>query len=363
MPACRLFCALLAAALLPLPAVPSRQAAGDASVCSQAVSVTEMTPTRKTQDIRIRDPFVLVYEQNYYMYGTGAASGPGYGCYVSADLENWAGPFNVFTAPAGFDGTGNFWAPECHFYNGMFYLFATYFSQTTAHRGVSVFRSRSPLGPFEEISAGHITPQDWDSIDGTLYIDPAGRPWMIFVYEWTSMPDKNGAIAAARLTDDLTRLIGEPVELFKAKDPVWAKNGVTDGPCPYRTENGNLLMLWSNFNSGGYCVALSSPANGQLAGDWNHGLVPFYAKGDRFACDGGHPMLFTDLDGRLMMSIHSPNAGAEHAVFLEVVDDGNTLRLKDGGEQPQMPYVIRRLWSSFTFALSGIFERFKAVFT
>ncbi|HOU09293.1 MAG TPA: glycoside hydrolase family 43 protein [Clostridiales bacterium] len=361
MPACRFLCSLLAASLLVLPAAPSSPAAEDVLVSGKGVPAADTAPAGKTRDIRIRDPFVLVYDRHYYMYGTGAAPGPGYGCYVSADLENWTGPFSVFAADAGFDGSGNFWAPECHFYQGAFYLFATYFSRTTGRRGVSVFRSGSPLGPFEEVSAGHVTPKDWDCIDGTLYIDPAGRPWMIFVHEWTSMADKNGAMAAARLTDDLTRFIGEPVELFKAKDPVWAKNGVTDGPCLYRTKTGALLMLWSNFDSGGYCVALSSPANGQLAGDWNHGLAPFYARGDRFAYDGGHPMLFTDLDGRLMMSIHSPNAGGEHAVFLEVIDEGGTLRLKDGDKQPGLPAGLRRLRAAFTFALSGMLERFKDV--
>jgi len=354
----RILSVLLAAALLPVPAASSALAVGDDFAFNPEPSVINRTSTKKTQDILIRDPFVLVYEQKYYMYGTGAASGPGYGCYVSGDLENWAGPFNVFTAPAGFDGTGNFWAPECHFYKGAFYLFATYYSQTTAHRGVSIFRSDNPLGPFEEITAGHATPHTWDSIDGTLYVDPAGRPWMIFVHEWTSTPDKTGSMAAARLTDDLTGFIGEPVELFKADDPVWTKKGVTDGPCLYRTKNGTLLMLWSNFNSGGYCVALSSPANGQLAGDWNHGLAPFYAKGDRFASDGGHPMLFTDLVGRLMMSIHSPNTGEERAVFLEVIDEGGTLRLAAAGNPA--PAGIRQILAAFTLALSGVLERFKA---
>ena len=59
---------------------------------------------KKTESINIRDPFVLPYDGLYYMYGTGAARGNGYGCYVSRDLENWAGPFNVFSAPADFDG-------------------------------------------------------------------------------------------------------------------------------------------------------------------------------------------------------------------------------------------------------------------
>lgn len=130
------------------------------------------------RDVVIRDPFVLVSGGIYYMYGTGASTVDGYGCYVSLDLETWYGPVNVFEAKDGFDGVNCFWAPECHYYNGNYYLLASYGSASTGHRGTSVFRSSSPLGPFEEISDGHITPHDWDSIDGTLYVED-GVPYMI----------------------------------------------------------------------------------------------------------------------------------------------------------------------------------------
>lgn len=296
-------------------------------------AVINMTETRKTSEIHIRDPFVLVYGQKYFMYGTGAAAGHGYGCYVSEDLENWAGPVNVFTAPAGFDGINCFWAPECHFYQGSFYLFATYFSQATQHRGVSIFKSESPLGPFEEISAGHITPHDWDSIDGTLYIDGESQPWMVFVHEWTSMENGIGAMAAAKMSPDLCSFISKPIQLFKANDPVWTNKGVTDGPFIYKTNRGKLLMLWSNFAAGkGYSVGIAKSASGGIDGKWCHGFEPFYSAGRYFDLDGGHPMLFTDLSGRLMMSIHSPNSnnenGFEKAFFLEVTEKGEMLDLK-----------------------------------
>lgn len=295
-------------------------------------AVLDMANTRPTADIHIRDPFILVYGQQYFMYGTGAAQGPGYGCYVSEDLENWAGPVNVFSAPAGYDGINCFWAPECHYYNGSFYLFATYFSQATQHRGVSVYKADSPLGPFTEISAGHITPHSWDSIDGTLYIDPEGQPWMVFVHEWTSMPDQVGAMAAAKLSEDFSCFISEPVQLFKANDPVWTNKGITDGPFLYRSENGQLLMLWSNFDvNGKYCVSVANTCSNEITGKWTFGFKPFYQTGRYFRFDGGHPMLFTDLNGTLLMCMHSPNSndenGRETAVFLEVDDKGDSLEL------------------------------------
>ncbi|MEI6578798.1 MAG: glycoside hydrolase family 43 protein [Eubacteriales bacterium] len=332
----RLFSAVLAAVLVfnTLTFGVSAVSAGDKpSVFEIDPSVVDMTNTRKTSEIIIRDPFVLVYGQKYFMYGTGASSGPGYGCYVSEDLENWTGPVNVFSAPAEFDGINCFWAPECHFYQGRFYLFATYFSQATQHRGVSVFKSESPLGPFEEISAGHITPHDWDSIDGTLYIDNDGQPWMVFVHEWTSMPDHTGAMAAAKLSDDLSRFISDPIQLFKAKDPIWTDKGVTDGPFMYRTKTGKLLMLWSNGDvNGNYCVGIAKSRNSEITGTWAHGFEPFYSVNRYFDTDGGHAMMFTDLNGRLLLCMHSPNRSDatthETATFLEIVDKGDMLELK-----------------------------------
>lgn len=323
--------------------------------------------TKKTEDIFIRDPCVLVYENKYYMYGTGAATKEGYGCYVSEDLENWAGPFNVFEADSdeSFDGNGCYWAPECYYYNGSFYLFATYMSASSGHRGVSVFKSSSPLGPFEEISDGHITPKSWDSIDGSLYVDKNGDAWMIFVHEWTSMPDEIGDMSYAKLSEDLSEFVTEPVKMFDANDPLWTTSGVTDGPFPYRTKNGNLILLWSNSAIGsGYCVGIAKSSNGEIDGKWRQELFPLYSKGYYRENDGGHGMIFTDLDGRLVLSIHSPNSSTEdnmtHAVFIELEDTGSTVKIKgEYGKAEDFFYRIS-LFFKYTYRKTKYF--FKHLF-
>lgn len=300
----------------------------------------DMTQTKKTEDVYIRDPCILVYGNKYFMYGTGAATKAGYGCYVSEDLENWAGPVNVFEADSAenFDGIDNYWAPECYYYNGSFYIFATYKSGTTGHRGVSIMKSESPLGPFYEITDGHITPKEWDAIDGTLYVDKNGEPWMIFVHEWTSMPDGVGDMSYAKLSEDLTHFTSEPVRMFKANEPFWTFNNVTDGPCPYRTKDGSLIMLWSNnIPTSGYSVGIARSTTGEIDGKWKHDLTPLYTEGAYHPLDGGHGMIFETPDGRLMLSIHSPNSSTEenmtHAVFLELEDTGSTVVIKSEAEK------------------------------
>lgn len=287
----------------------------------------------KRENLRIRDPFVLVYEDKYYMYGTCLSNGEGYGCCVSENLENWSYPVQVFSPDSNFDGYLDYWAPECHYYNGNFYLFATYKSEKSQKRGVGIFKSASPLGPFTEISNGHITPKDIDCIDGTLYVDESGQPWMVYVNEWTSQPDENGEMAAAMLSKDLTEFISEPINLFRSNKHIWTKGNVTDGCFMYRTTEGKLIMLWSNFaRSGGYAVGMAVSDNGKVNGNWIHNPDAFY-KETRNNLEGGHPMLFETIEGQLTMAIHSPNTGKngifETAQFIPVEDIGDTIIFKD----------------------------------
>lgn len=288
----------------------------------------------KRSNLRVRDPYVLVYDGKYYMYGTCLSRGKGYGCSVSENLEDWSNPIQVYTPAEGSDEIADFWAPECHYYNGGFYLFATYRSQESGKRGTAIYKSSSPLGPFEMITDGHITPKEIDCIDGTLFIDDDGQPWMVYVNEWTSSPDEVGEMAAAKLSNDLTHFISEPIVLFRARKHIWTTGSVTDGPCLYKTENGRLIMLWSNLaKSGGYAVGMAVSDNGKIDGNWIHYPDAFYKKGNEYELDGGHPMLFETLDGQLMMSIHSPNSYSEElfetAEFYPIEDRGNTIAIEN----------------------------------
>ncbi len=285
--------------------------------------------------VRLRDPCVLVVGETYYVC---ESNGHGYSVRQSKDLYAWSDPVVVFDADActdpNFDGFENFWAPELHVYGGQYYIFATYRSRATNHRGVAVFRCNTPDGTYEMISAGHITPKDWDAIDGTLFLDDVGNPWMVFVHEWTSMPDKVGNMSAVRLSADLTTAVGEITALFSAADAPFApENNVTDGPYLYRFASGRLAMLWSGFadrTHEGYFAAVAYSDHGIL-GSWTQADEPLFVCDKRIPgrlYEGGHAMLFTDLNGRLRMSLHSPNTEFEAMTFLDVADNGATLSMQ-----------------------------------
>ncbi len=284
-----------------------------------------------------RDPCIVPFNGKYYMY---TSHNNGYGVRVSEDLLNWSAVKTVFdgTAVEGFTGDTNFWAPECHYYNGKFYLFATYHSTDNDHRGVSIFSCDKPDGTFRLISKrnadamepGHITPEDWDAIDGTLYVDSNGKPWMVFVYELTSTPDGVGRMAYAPLSDDLTYFTAEPEIMFKATDPSWASRKITDGPWMYTCEDGTLLMLWSNMGASGYAVGIAVSSNGRLDGEWvqcEKALVTGNRTSIYSSTEGGHGMVFKAYDGRMYLAIHTPNTSDAALTLIPLIESDGMLYL------------------------------------
>lgn len=275
------------------------------------------------KDINIRDPFVLVHEGKYYLYGTRGhecwGKGTGLDCYVSSDLENFEEPVEVFTPAPDFWADKNFWAPEVHFYEGAFYMFAS-FKTDGVCRGTQILKADSPLGPFKPHSDGPLTPRDWECLDGTLYIEKENdnQPYMVFCHEWVQITD--GTVCAVPLSKDLKTTIGEPKVLFHASEAPWivdirGGNYVTDGPFIYRGDDGKITMLWSSFGKEGYTLALAHSETNTIAGPWKQEEKLLFEK------DGGHGMLFKALDGRIMGSLHSPNVNLqERPYFFDVTD-------------------------------------------
>ena len=274
-------------------------------------------------EIHIRDPFILpdLRQGVYYMYGTNGGMRQGnsrcFLAYKTRDLEHFEEPVVVFDAEAvGFWADRDFWAPEVHFYDGRYCLFAS-FRAHGRHRCTQILVSDSPEGPFRPISDGPVTPAEWDCLDGTLWVED-GTPYIVFCHEWSQVGD--GEILAMPLTADLTAPAGAPTLLFRASDSPYAnaypKEGcfVTDGPFLFR-EDGKLKMIWSSFFDRRYVVLEAESESGSVLGPWTQ-------QSSRFSFDGGHAMIFETFEGERMIALHSPNAsipeddGKERPVFL-----------------------------------------------
>lgn len=294
-------------------------------------------------DMPLHDPWIVADAEAglYRLYTSNipAVSGtPGLGTmmYVSRDLKVWSPAKAVFVAPSGAWFDGGAWAPEVHEWRGRWWLFATFHNEAAAlpaagrrkpyRRGTVAAVADRPDGPFKLVREGEpVAPKALMTLDGTLYVDPAGKPWFVYAHEWLQAAD--GAIAALPLTDDLAAA-GPSRRLFKASDAPWAKGDkrpegdttyVTDGPELFRTRTGALLMLWSSYDADGYVQSQARSRSGTLAGPWEQ-LEPLV----RY--DSGHGMLFRRFDGQLMMVLHRPFNNARGKLY-EMRDAGDRLEI------------------------------------
>lgn len=281
----------------------------------------------KTNEINIRDPFILFENDTYYMYGThlkiDGKHVSGFAVYTSTDLENWNDPVLCFnSAQYGLDRKAN-WAPEVHLYNGKYYMFATFTQENGRHATYSMIAD-SPMGPFVPHSDGPLTPEEWESLDGTLYINRDGKPYLVFCHEHKQIID--GTMCYAELNADLSKIVGEIVTMFAASSPFYAdppregKHFITDGPFMYRSKTDELFMIWSTVINEKYAECLLKFTGGEIGMDLEH-LPPLITS------DGGHGMLFRDKNG-LHLTYHMPNwAERERPHFHLVEDLGDTLRV------------------------------------
>ncbi|WP_099466648.1 glycoside hydrolase family 43 protein [Konateibacter massiliensis] len=294
----------------------------------------------KTDQINIRDPFVLLHEERYYMYGTRSATcwGPaeGFDCYVSEDLNDWEGPIEIFKRPEGFFGDRSYWAPECYYYQNSFYLVTT-FGAEDRKKGIYILKSESPKGPFRPYS-GCITPREWSCIDGSIYWE-GEIPYLIFSHSFEDTPD--GDMCLLALKPDLQEAAGEPVTLFSAVEAKWA-NPVpfakqefgmdgdvyfTDGPCVKRLGD-SLCMTWSSWGTNGYAVGGAYSESDSVMGPWKQVEEPLFAE------NGGHGMMFEDKEGNLKYALHFPNDKyKERPLFQDIVVKNNKIELKEKVEK------------------------------
>lgn len=283
----------------------------------------------KQNEINIRDPFILKEGDTYYLYGTRAKDFGkkvnGFDVYTTKDLIHFSEPKVCFDSGKWDMNREVNWAPEVHKYNNSYYMLAT-FTKKNGLRGVYILKSDNPDGEFKPHSNGAVTPDEWECLDGTLYINKNNEPYLVFCHEHTQIID--GTVCYIRLSDDLTHSIGEPVYMFSGSTPEWAdkkpegEHYITDGPFMYRTTDGELLLIWSTFVNHMYCQCVAKSSNGELDGAFTH-LPPIITN------DGGHGMIFK-ADDKLYLTFHTPNKSLEeHPTFKELIDTGDSIVIKE----------------------------------
>jgi hypothetical protein len=301
---------------------------------SDAATVPPASYPHRLIGMPVRDPYVTVDAGtgHYYLYATNdpRMSGvPGVGTmvYRSRDLQHWSDPVVVFTPDAAGWAQSGAWAPEVHRWQGRWYLFTTLHNTRRPlpvpkpnangipvqipqfQRGTIIAVADSLLGPFVAVDLEKpVTPQTFMTLDGTLFTDGKGGPWMVYAHEWVQKID--GTVEAIPLKKDLTAASGKPIHLFKGSDATWISQEmpspsanqilpyVTDGPQLIHLPGGALAMLWSTYektiNSGNgtvtghYVVASAVSPSGKLHGPWTQ-------RAPLLRHDTGHGMVFHTL--------------------------------------------------------------------
>lgn len=310
---------------------------GNRPVCQRRNSMIQ------TENIHVRDPFILLENGSYYLYATTSDTEMSY--YTSTDLEHWEPGGVAFEIPRDFWAYKDVWASEVHRYRGKYYQFVSLLGHN-GRRGTQICVSDGPEGPFLPLKDHAVTPAEQSCIDGTLYVEN-GRPFIVYSHDWPDhyVEEKGayvGEICACELTEDLLSLKDEPWVLFESDDvPLskatphymeWDGKPIirygSDGPFLHRFPDGTLVLIWSPYLQNNYVVLGAVSESGTIKGPWRHMEKPVY---DR---DGGHAMLFFNKSGNLMISLHSPERfGDERARFLPVKFENGQLTAITEDEQ------------------------------
>jgi len=173
------------------------------------------------------DPSVLVVGQKYFAYSTNSG-GENLPVIESADLVHWKLLGDAMSVLPLWATAGTAWSPSVSAApDGGYEVFFSAFDQAVGVRCLGRATSRSPFGPFVDISGRPFLCQHaaGGSIDPSIYQTPSGD-----YLQWKS--DGEGGqpqeILSARLGAGDTELVGQPAVLLEATQP-W-EDGIVEGP-------------------------------------------------------------------------------------------------------------------------------------
>lgn len=291
--------------------------------------------------IILSDPCILANkaDSTYYMTGTGGL------LWKSKDLKMWRGPYNVVShdTASWMGARPAIWAAEIHEKDGKYYYAATFTNDDIIiaenhngkipRRASHILVAATPSGPYRPISDADYLPAERPTLDGTLWTEPDGTTYMVYCGEW--LMNDNGTMEAVPLKADLSAPAGEAFELFKASASPWSRekingktapNRVTDGPWLFRTATGRLGMIWTSWIYDVYTMGVAYSKSGKIEGPWIQEKEPLTPP------DHGHGMIFKDLQGRTLLSLHSHSVVngryIRRPVLYEIDLTGDKLKLR-----------------------------------
>ncbi len=244
--------------------------------------------------VPLADPFIMLYDNVYYAYGTNSADG--IEVYTSDDLNVWKKESQLALHKKDSWADRWFWAPEVYYIKEKNKFFMYY----SADEHICVATGDSPLGPFVQTVQKPIL-EDEKCIDNTLFIDDDGKPYMYF-----DRFNDGLNIWVAELESDLETIKKETltkcINVSQPWEEIWPR--VNEGA--FITKHNGLYYLTYSANSYespfygiGYATS-SSPMGPWTKYDKN----PILQKPDSLV-GVGHSAMFRDKAGKLKIVFHA----------------------------------------------------------
>lgn len=266
--------------------------------CTSIATSTSTEVSKEINLVPLADPFILLYNDTYYAYGTGSEDG--IEVMISEDLIYWQKVKNERHGLALHkdDSYGDkwFWAPEVYYVNGKFYM---YYS---AEEHMCVAISDSPTGPFiQEDKVPMLVGEK--TIDNSLFIDDDGTPYLFF-----DRFNDGLNIWVAELEKDLKTIIIETlhpcIHVSQEWEEVWPR--VNEGAFVIK-HNDLYYMTYSanSYESQFYGIGCATAKD--IMGEWTK-----YTHNPLLQMPGnlvgvGHSSMFRDKDGDWNIVFHAHN--------------------------------------------------------
>ncbi len=263
--------------------------------------------------IRMGDPFILLDQQQYYLYGTTAADG--FLCWSSPDLLHWESHGYAYLRTSESWAHGMFWAPEVTRYQGKYYMV---YSASGKERGsfrLCIAVSDKPQGPFVDLHAPWVD-SDESCIDADLFFNDDGTPYLFFDKVGTIPGPKTtiyGNIYGVQLSADLSSAIGTPILCVKPDQPWEEPDPKFNSSCnegAYVFKHNNTYYL--TYSAGHYAsqkYAIGYATATSPLGPWKKHTQPLLSSDLKLGVSGpGHSCLVPSPDGKELYIVYHAHA-------------------------------------------------------
>ncbi len=231
------------------------------------------------------DPTVIKIGDTYWASATSNEWAPLFPIFKSTDLVNWELITYVFPDGAPDWAVRNFWAPELSYdeEQGKVYAYYTARDKESNRLSVAVASADSPEGPYTD--HGPLVAQEVGSIDAYEVRDENGTLYMLWKEDGNSR-GKPTPMWAQQITEDRTRLIGEPHEMFR-NDVPWEQH-LVEGISIFRRNN----YFYATYSAGSCCDVACDYKTGvarseSLLGPWEkYEQNPVLKDNDDWKCLG-----------------------------------------------------------------------------